>query len=87
MSCPGQSTYVGNGGDKEHDDGGDVNHKDTSQQHQHLGSLLGGVTDTESSEGKQEQREDMKGRVKEQHYHKLCLHAKTQADLRLTLEM
>lgn len=29
----------------------------------------------------------MKGRVKEQHYHKLCLHAKTQADLRLTLEM
>ena len=25
------STYVGNGGDKEHDDSGDVNHKDTSQ--------------------------------------------------------
>ena len=24
-------TYVGNGGDEEHDDGGNVNHKDTSQ--------------------------------------------------------
>lgn len=31
MSRPGQSTYVGNGGDKKHDDSGDVNHKDTSQ--------------------------------------------------------
>lgn len=25
------STYIGNGGDEEHDDGGDVNHKDTGQ--------------------------------------------------------
>lgn len=63
MSHPECSlTYIGNGGDKEHDDSGNVNHKDASQEHQHLGSLLGRVTDTESS-GEQEEGEEVNGRA------------------------
>lgn len=31
---------VGNGGDKQHDGSGNVNHKETGQQHQHLGFFV-----------------------------------------------